>query len=183
MHLTWGFPAAISDSHLRQTAQLGTQRHTGRYAPCGETPQLRWPREVPNATAYTTPLPGPGPLAQAPPGPAGAAAEVGIVKFDRPPPPARPTPRSGPGQAGSDCARPGKTGLRVAEGPGQRLRDSGDLKLRVPGLLPKSRRAQATPLASRRSAGLGPPAGSLPFFRPRKSTSLILNFRPGAPGH
>ena len=92
---------------------------------------------MPNATAYTTPLPGPGPLAQASMGspgpPAGATEEVGIVKFDRPPPPAHPTPQSGSGQAGSDCARPGKTGLRVAEGPGQRLRVSGDLNLRVPG--------------------------------------------------
>ncbi len=76
------------------------------------------------------------------------------MNFDRPPPPAHPTPQSGSGQAGSDCARPGKTWLRVAEGPGQRLRVSGGLNLRVPGLLPKSRRAQATPLASGRSAGL-----------------------------
>ena len=105
------------------------------------------------------------------------------MKSDRPPPPAHPTPQSGSGQAGPDCARPGKTGLRVAEGPGQSLRVSGDLNLRVPGLLPKSRRAQATPLASSRSAELGPPAGSLPFFGPE---SWFLDSEeprgPGAPG-
>jgi hypothetical protein len=119
------------------------------------------------------------PLSGSPGPPAGATAEVGIVKFDRPPPPAHPTPQSGSGQAGSDCARPGKTGLRVAEGPGQRLRVSGDLNLRVPGLLPKSRRAQATPLASSRSAGLGPPAGSLPFFGPE---SRLLDSSSDEPG-
>ena len=127
-------------------------------------------------------------LAQAPPPgraggpPACATAEVGIVKFDRPPPPAHPASQSGSGQAGSDCARPGKTGLRVAEGPGQRLRVSGDLNLRVPGLLPKSRRAQATPLASSRSAGLGPPAGSLPFFGPESDFSILMSPGPGPRG-
>jgi hypothetical protein len=146
----------------------------------GSLHSLRWfGKQSAHAQHRGLPQYSPGPRAGAT---AVQSAEVGIVKFDRPPPTAHPTPQSGSGQAGSDCARPGKTGLRVAEGPGQRLRVSGDLKLRVPGLLPKSRRAQATSLASSRSAGLGPPAGSLPFFRPRKSTSLILNFRPGAPG-
>ena len=124
---------------MRQTAQLGTQWHTGWYAPCGETPQLQGAERdgVDNSPARAGP-PLSDRLPQYSPGPrAGATAEVGIVKFDRPPPPAHPTPQSGSGQAGSDCPRPGKTGLRVAEGPGESLRVSGDLNLRVPARHPQ----------------------------------------------
>ena len=122
-------------------------------------------------------------LPQYSPGPrAGATAEVGIVKFDRPPPPAHPTPQSGSGQAGSDCARPGKTGLRVgvAEGPGQRLRVSGGLNLRVPGLLLKSfAPSSGHPLSLEPQRRTRPPGRQPPIFRPRKSTPQFSVMSPG----
>ena len=48
--------------------------------------------------------------------------------------------------------------------------------------MPKSRRAQATPLASSRSAGLGPPGRQPPIFRPRKSASRFSVMSPRGPG-
>ena len=44
--------------------------------------------------------------------------------------------------------------LRVLRGYG--VSGTSNLNLRVPGLLPKPRRAQSTPFASSRSTGLGP---------------------------
>ena len=69
--------------------------------------------------------------------------------------------------------------LRVAEGPGQRLRVSGDLNLRVPGLLPKSRRAQATPPSLEPQRRTRPPGRQPPIFRPRKSASRFIVMSPG----
>jgi hypothetical protein len=114
-------------SHLRQTAQLGTQWHTGRYAPCGGYAAADMAaRGAERYGVHDYPAPAGPPLPGSPRRPAGARGGCHCGSWHcevRPPattrPPNSPSPgRARPAQIARRPAKPGSESLKA------RARDS-----------------------------------------------------------